>query len=214
MFDHVLYDFAHLFAIFNPVGIVPSYLYFTRNVPIEARRWVAVRCVTIATIILLSFIVLGQIVLNALEIGLPAFSIAGGLVLLVISMRMIFESVDEPAGQEKGILTGTGDNPKDLAVFPLATPLIAGPGGIMVVVLLTNNNSASVPDQVATALVLLVIMVLTCLVLLTSGTVLRVLGKTGISVASRILGLLLAALSVQTILTGVLDTVRTAFSLS
>lgn len=213
MFDHVFYDFVHLFAIFNPVGIVPQYLYFTRNVPKEERRRLAIKCVTIATLILIAFIVLGQITLEALGIGIPAFSIAGGLVLLVISMRMIFESVEEPAGEEKGILGGLGDS-KDLAVFPLATPLIAGPGGIMVVVLLTNNSRNSLPDQVATTLVLLVIMVMTCLVLLASGRLLHILGRTGISVASRMLGLVLAALSVQTILNGILDTVRTAFSLS
>ncbi|MDQ3658805.1 MAG: MarC family protein [Actinomycetota bacterium] len=213
MFDHVLYDFVHLFVIFNPVGIVPQFLYFTRNVPVRERRALTIKCVVIATSILVTFIVLGQITLEALGIGIPAFSIAGGLVLFIISMRMIFESVDEPVEKEKGLMAGLS-NSTDLAVFPLATPLIAGPGGIMVVVLLTNNSKESLPDQVATTLVLLVIMVLTCLVLLASGTLLRVLGKTGISVASRMLGLILAALSVQTVLTGLLDTVRTAFSLS
>lgn len=213
MYDHVFYDFVHLFAIFNPVGIVPQYLYFTRRVPVEDRRKLAVRCVVIATLILVAFIVLGQITLQALGIGIPAFSIAGSLVLLVISMRMIFESVDESDGEDKGALSGFGDS-KDLAVFPLATPLIAGPGGIMVVVLLTNNSKNSIPDQVATTLVLLVLMALTCFVLLASGTLLRVLGRTGISVASRILGLILAALAVEKMLTGIVDVVRTSFSLS
>lgn len=210
MFDHVFYDFAHLFAIFNPVGIVPSFLYFTRNVPEQERRRVTIKCIVVATGILIAFIVLGQITLEALGIGLPAFSIAGGVILFIISLRMIFESVENP---EAGPMASMA-NSKDLAVFPLATPLIAGPGGILVVVLLTNNNKFSVPDQVATTLVLLVIMLMTCLVLLASGTLLRLLGRTGISVASRILGLVLAALSVQTILAGLLDTIRTAFSLS
>lgn len=207
MLDHVFYDFVHLFVIFNPVGIVPQYLYFTRHVPPEAKRKLALRCVMIATLILVSFIVLGQIMLNALGISLPAFSIAGGLVLLVISMRMIFETVDETDPEDKG---ADANAPGDLAVFPLATPLIAGPGGILVVVLLTNNDQASLPDQVATTLVLLVVMALTCAVLLAAGIFQRLLGRTGISVASRILGLILAALSVQTIL----NAIHTSFSLS
>jgi multiple antibiotic resistance protein len=88
-------------------------------------------------------------------------------------------------------------------VFPLATPLIAGPGGILVVVLLTDNYKYSIPEQAVTTLMLLVVMVLTCLVLLTGESIQRYLGLTGINMMSRISGLILAALSVETILDGV-----------
>jgi multiple antibiotic resistance protein len=153
----------------------------------------------IATAILIAFIVLGQILLEALGITLPSFNIAGGIVLLVISLRMIFESTQQTAGEDKEDKDRSSASLKELAVFPLATPLIAGPGGILIVVLLTDNNQFSIPEQAATTLVLLAIMAFTCLVLISAEKVQRVLGITGINMLSRVSGLVLAALSVETI---------------
>lgn len=204
MFNHAFYDLINLFVVFNPTGIVPQYLYFTEHVPHKDRRTLAIRCVSIATVILVAFIVVGQLLLEALGIGLPAFKIAGGIVLLVISVRMILEDVDETAGgDDKELHAVSSSSIKKLAVFPLATPLIAGPGGILVVVLLTDNYKYSILEQGVTTLMLLVIMVITCLVLLTGESIQRHLGLTGINMMSRISGLILAALSVETILDGV-----------
>lgn len=204
MFNHAFYDLINLFVVFNPTGIIPNYLYFTEHVPHKDRRTLAIRCVSIATVILVAFIVVGQLLLEALGIGLPAFKIAGGIVLLVISVRMILEDVDETAGgNDKELHAVSSSSIKKLAVFPLATPLIAGPGGILVVVLLTDNYKYSILEQGVTTLMLLVIMVFTCLVLLTGESIQRHLGLTGINMMSRISGLILAALSVETILDGV-----------
>ena len=204
MFNHAFYDLINLFVVFNPTGIIPNYLYFTEHVPHKDRRTLAIRCVSIATVILVAFIVVGQLLLEALGIGLPAFKIAGGIVLLVISVRMILEDVDETAGgDDKELHAVSSSSIKKLAVFPLATPLIAGPGGILVVVLLTDNYKYSILEQGVTTLMLLVIMVFTCLVLLTGESIQRHLGLTGINMMSRISGLILAALSVETILDGV-----------
>jgi multiple antibiotic resistance protein len=204
LFNHAFYDLINLFVVFNPTGIIPNYLYFTEHVPHKDRRTLAIRCVSIATVILVAFIIVGQLLLEALGIGLPAFKIAGGIVLLVISVRMILEDVDETAGgDDKELHAVSSSSIKKLAVFPLATPLIAGPGGILVVVLLTDNYKYSILEQGVTTLMLLVIMVITCLVLLTGESIQRHLGLTGINMMSRISGLILAALSVETILDGV-----------
>jgi len=206
LFSHAFYDFINLFVVFNPTGIVPQYLYFTRHVPPESKRPLAVRCVLIATIILIVFIIFGQILLEALGITLPSFNIAGGIVLLVISLRMIFESINQTAGENEEAKAVQSLNPnslKELAVFPLATPLIAGPGGILIVVLLTDNNNFSIPEQAVTTLMLLAIMAFTCLVLLAAEKVQRVMGITGINMMSRVSGLILAALSVETIQDGI-----------
>jgi multiple antibiotic resistance protein len=204
LFNHAFYDLINLFVVFNPTGIIPQYLYFTEHVPHKDRRTLAIRCVSIATVILVVFIVVGQLLLEALGIGLAAFKIAGGLVLLVISVRMILEDVDETAGgDDKELHAVSSSSIKKLAVFPLATPLIAGPGGILVVVLLTDNYKYSILEQGVTTLMLLVVMVLTCLVLLTGESIQRHLGLTGINMMSRISGLILSALSVETILDGV-----------
>lgn len=203
LFDHAFRDFINLFVVFNPTGIVPQYLYFTRNVPSQDRRKLAIRCVSIATVILLAFIVLGQLLLEELGITLPAFRIAGGVVLLVISVRMIFEDVSKTAGEEEELEQWTSESFTKLAVFPLATPLIAGPGAILIVVLLTNNNKFTIPEQAVTTVMMLLVMVFTCLVLIMGESIQRVLGITGINMMSRIYGLILAALSVETILDGV-----------
>ena len=130
MFNHAFYDLINLFVVFNPTGIIPQYLYFTEHVAHKDRRSLAIRCVSIATVILVGFIVLGQLLLEALGIGLPAFKIAGGVVLLVISVRMILEDIDETAaGDDKELHAVSSSSLRKLAVFPLATPLIAGPGG-------------------------------------------------------------------------------------
>lgn len=168
----------------------------------------ALRSVAIATTILVGFIVLGQFLLEALEISLPSFSIAGGLVLLVISLRTIFEGVHEDLAEEEEKEASLAST-RDLAVFPLTTPLIASPGGILVVVLLTDNHRFGAPEQAVTTLMLLVVLVFTFLVLRAAETVQRVLGVTGINVVSRVSGLVLAALAVETILDGI----RTSFSL-
>jgi multiple antibiotic resistance protein len=204
LFNHAFYDLINLFVVFNPTGIIPNYLYFTEHVPHKDRRTLAIRCVSIATVILVAFIIVGQLLLEALGIGLPAFKIAGGIVLLVISVRMILEDVEQTAGEDdKELHAVSSSSIRKLAVFPLATPLIAGPGGILVVVLLTDNYKYSILEQAMTTLMLLVVMVITCLVLLTGESIQRRLGLTGINMMSRISGLILSALSVETILDGV-----------
>jgi multiple antibiotic resistance protein len=207
LLDHAFLHFVNLLVVFNPPGIVPQYLYFTRHVPPEAKTRLALRCVLIATTVLVAFIILGQLLLEALGIGFPAFSIAGGIILLVISLRMILESVSETASGEykDEVAEWSSSSLKALAVFPLATPLLAGPGGILVVVLLTDNYKYGIPEQAVTTLMLLVVMVFTYLVLLTADKIRRTLGITGINMMSRVSGLILAALSVETILDGITD---------
>jgi multiple antibiotic resistance protein len=132
---------------------------------------------------------------------------------------MILEDVDQTAGDDQEDVEGTAGDDKEvdagpfashrtyslrkLAVFPLATPLIAGPGGILIVVLLTNKEKYDILEQAMTTLELLVVMVFTCLVLLMGESIQRRLGLTGVNVLSRISGLILAALSVETILDGI-----------
>lgn len=199
--DRLFQDFVTLFVVINPIGTVPLFIALTHHEPAEAVRKTALRSVVIATIILLTFVVIGQLLLRTLEIELGAFRIAGGLVLLIISLRMVLESTRHPAEE-------TGDR-HDVAVFPLATPFIAGPGAILAAVLLTDHTLYSVPQQVGTTLVMLGVLAIQYALLLASGTVNRVLGETGTNVISRIMGLILAALSIETILIGV----RTAFAL-
>ncbi|UBF29224.1 MarC family protein [Kovacikia minuta CCNUW1] len=202
MFGHVIGDAVTLFVIIDPIGLVPLFLAMTKQETSQNRSRIILRGVIISGIILLSFIVLGQFLLDELGISLPAFMIAGGIILLIIGLKMVLE--DEP---EKQLMT-TQPSPDeaathDVAVFPLAMPFIAGPGAIMAVVLLTDNDKFTVSEQIVTAGVLLGILVLTYLILLTSEWMQQILGNTGVNVVTRVMGLIVASLAVETLLEGI-----------
>ena len=141
---------------------------------------------------------MGQIVLEALEIDLASFRIAGGLVLLVIALRMVLE-------ETRTATVDTSGFSGNIAVFPLAMPFIAGPASIMAVVLLTDSNVYTVSHKVQTAILLLLVLGFTYGCLVAADFVQRLFGSTGANVVSRIMGLILAALAVQSILTGLHD---------
>lgn len=197
MFRHFLQDAVTLFVVIDPIGLVPIFIAITQKEPQFSRQRIAFLGIAISTIILLAFLVMGQPLLEALEISLPAFRTAGGILLLIVGLQMVL--------QETGGHSASTDpaSSVDLAVFPLATPLIAGPGGIMSVVLLTDNTKFGFVDQALTALALLLVLLITYVALLSADWIQKRLGRTGVNVITRILGLLLAALAMETILAGI-----------
>mgnify|MGYP000057408167 CR=1 FL=1 len=207
MFDillkHIIHDAVTLFVIIDPISLVPLFIALTSREDPAQRRKIALRATALAAIVLIGFIIVGQFLLDSIEISLSAFQIGGGLVLMIIGLKMVFdddtemEALDLEEGNEKPILVS------DVAVFPLATPLIAGPGAIMAVVLLTDNDKYSPLDQVTTAVVVLAILSLTYFFLRQSDGVQNWLGRTGTSLVTRILGLLVVAFAIQTMLVGI-----------
>lgn len=207
MFDillkHIIHDAVTLFVIIDPISLVPLFIALTSREDPAQRRKIALRATALAAIVLIGFIIVGQFLLDSIEISLSAFQIGGGLVLMIIGLKMVFdddtemEALDLEEGNEKPILVS------DVAVFPLATPLIAGPGAIMAVVLLTDNDKYSPFDQVTTAVVVLAILSLTYFFLRQSDGVQNWLGRTGTSLVTRILGLLVVAFAIQTMLVGI-----------
>ncbi len=201
MFEHRLFnDFVILLVVIDPMNVIPAFMLFTQYDSPEARRRTALRAVVIAAVILVAFIIAGQILLEALRIDLPSFSIAGGLVLLAVSLQRILRPAERPAKEE---VDEAAESPQDVAVFPLATPIIAGPGSIITVVLLTDNEQFGIVEQMQTTLVMLGILVLLYLMLLVAERIQRFLGNTGADVLSRIAGLVLAAISVDIIIDGI-----------
>lgn len=197
MLQHYFQDTITLFVVIDPIGLVPIFIAITKKEPEFSRQRLAMLGVGISAIILLAFLVVGQPLLEALEISLPAFRIAGGILLSIVGLQMVL-------GESGGHTASTDPaSSVDLAVFPLATPLIAGPGGIMSVVLLTDNSKFGVEDQMITALALVTVLLITYVALLASDWIQKGLGRTGVNVITRILGLLLAALATETILTGI-----------
>ena len=201
MFEHRLFnDFVILLVVIDPINVIPAFMLFTQYDSPEARKRTALRAVVIAAVILVAFIIAGQILLEALRIDLPSFSIAGGLVLLAVSLQRILRPTERPAKEE---VDEAAESPQDVAVFPLATPIIAGPGSIITVVLLTDNEQFGIVEQMQTTLVMLGILVLLYLMLLVAERIQRFLGNTGADVLSRIAGLVLAAISVDIIIDGI-----------
>ena len=189
--------FATLFVVIDPIGLTPIFIALTAGTDTRHRRGVALRaCATAATVLLL-FAFLGEQVLGFIGISMPAFRIAGGILLFLTALDMLFERRTkrraDQAGQEE-------DFP-DPSVFPMGIPLIAGPGSIASVILLTGqaDDAAGVASVLA---VLLGVLLIVLLFFLSAGVIERALGKIGITVVTRLLGMLLAALSVQFVLDG------------
>ncbi len=189
----LLQDFVLLLVAVNPLLVVSEFLATTRKL-VGRRVAIAGEAVLIAGGVLFAFIAAGQIVLDELKVELDAFQIAAGLILLLMSLKMVLHKGDKPHLED-----GYGRN---VAVFPLAMPFIAGPKSVMTVVLLTDNTIYSVTEQLQVAGLLAVVLGLTLACLLAAQWVHKVLRDTGIDIVTRVMGIILASLAVQYILTG------------
>ena len=198
--------FATLFVIIDPIGLVPLFLAITANSSEKARHRTAWRATIFGFLILLVFAVAGQPVLNFLGISLPAFRIAGGILLFLMALEMLFER--RAARREKNVEESSAEHEEaddphdDQWVFPLGTPLIAGPGAIASIILLMGNAPQGISGQIVVIGVLFCVLAFTLTLFLLAGKLGRFLGPTATRAMSRILGMILAALAVQFVLTG------------
>jgi multiple antibiotic resistance protein len=208
MLDVALQAFTTLFVVIDPPGLVPVLLALTVGVAATERRRMALKGVLIAALILLGFALVGDAVLRLLGIGLPAFRTAGGVMLMLIALEMVFERRTERRSRTADELRDVGGH-DDISVFPLAIPLLAGPGAITSIMLLMARYQGDVASQAVVIAVLAVVMALCVVTFLFVEPVERLLGPTLTHVISRLLGILLAAVAVQYIFDGL----RNAFGL-
>lgn len=188
-----------LIAVIDPIGSVPVYLEATKQFDLAHKRRIAIRASIIAFIILLFFIVVGQIILESMSVSLNAFQISGGVILFLFSLTMIFG--DGKPESEKHLI----QDYKHVTIFPVAIPSIASPGAIMAVVLMTDNNIYSINEQIITTLLVLFVIAITLFILLLANKVQQIIGSYGITVISKVMGLILASYAVQSILSGLKD---------
>jgi len=194
-------QFVTLVVVIDPVGTIPVYLFAVQGVPARLHRNFALRATAIATLVLLAFLVAGQYLLETLGLRLGSFQIAGGIILFLFAMTMIFghskpaRAIEEA---ERDHLAG--------AVFPLAIPSIASPGAMLAVVVLTDNHTETVAEQAVTAGLLVLVLLMTLGLMWAASAIDKVIGNTGSSVISRVMGIVLATIAVDAILGG-LDTV-------
>jgi multiple antibiotic resistance protein len=204
-------QFIVLWAVIDPVGTVPVFLSRTSHLDGKQKKIVAVEAVAISAGILLFFLLCGQLLLEAMQIPLPAFQVAGGLVLLSFAFTMIFgESKPE---QESKMCRGKKRDIcrkqlSELAVFPIAVPSIASPGAMMAIVLLTDNTKFGWDAQLMTAGVMMLVLGIALVLMMSANAIDKVIGNVGAMIISRVMGLILASVAVANIMEGILQFVE------
>lgn len=201
MVDLFIDSLIIMLVVVDPVGIAPLFVALTQGESETARRRTAIRGTLIAGGILVVFVLVGDSLLNALGIGMPAFQIAGGALLFLLAVEMVF-------ARHSGVRSTTAreqreaETRKDISVFPLAIPLIAGPGALTSVLLMVGEQGDE-PLVIGSVLaVIVVVLLITLASLLFSARIMAFMGETGANVVSRVLGVILAALAVQFVLNG------------
>jgi multiple antibiotic resistance protein len=192
--------FATFLVVIDPPGCAPIFAGLTRSASARARCVMAIRSVAIAAAILLFFGLLGEDLLRALGISLSAFRVAGGIMLFLIALEMVFEKRTER--RENRAQELSEDEAEDVSVFPMAIPMIAGPGSIASVMLLMARAQGLVPSLVVLG-ALFATLALTLVALLLAGPLMRLLGAKMEGMITRLLGVILAALAAQFVLDGV-----------
>ena len=189
--------FIVFFAVIDPIGTIPVFVAVTSRFDSKARKKIALVATIVAAVILLFFVIAGEIILIAMSIPLPAFQIAGGIVLFLFALTMIFGE-SKPDEEVKLV-----QDHHETAIFPLAVPSIASPGAMLTAVLLTENNRFSLWEQVQTVSMILVVLLVTYVLMLLSGHIHRLIGSSGASVVSRVMGLILASVATSNTLAGI-----------
>ncbi|APG61840.1 MarC family transcriptional regulator [Sphingorhabdus lutea] len=201
MMELFLSAFITFFVIIDPPGCAPIYASITTDASAAQRKSMAIRAVIVATIILVVFGLFGEDLLRALGISLDAFRIAGGIMLFLIALEMVFEKRTERREARAQEIIETPEV-EDVSVFPMAMPMIAGPGSIATLMLLMSKNQGLQASLVIFGAMGLVL-IITLLALLAAGPLMRLMGAKIEAVITRILGVLLAALAAQIVVDGI-----------
>jgi len=188
--------FATLFVVIDPIGLAPMFLALTQGMSPARRRSLAIRACAVAAAVLTLFGLFGSALLDGMGISLDAFRISGGMLLFLIAVEMLFERRTQRREQTQS------DEDHDPSVFPLGTPLIAGPGAMAAMILLSTDNSVGWLGILEVHLVMLSVISIVLVLFLMAGAIETALGRTGILVVTRLMGMLLAALSIQFVLDG------------
>ena len=196
MWQERLSEFVTLFIVVNPISALPMFLALTAGFDTAQQRRVAVTAVLTSFGVLVLFIIAGGFLLEKMGISLRSFQIAGGIILFLVALDMVRGSNYAPAASG----SSDGDHVTAVAIYPLAIPKIAGPGTMLTVVLLTDDHRFDFVQLSLTTSVLAIVLAITLAVLLLAAPVSRLIGNAGISIMSRVMGMILVALAVHTVL--------------
>ena len=200
-----------MFIVVDPIGIVPLYIGLTSRIPQEKKNGIIRKAILISFFVLLGFVLLGKKFLELLHIEPGSFFIAGGIMLFIIAMEMLFGKTPHAKTSKKENRESDGSESQSIAVFPLAIPMLAGPGSFTTIILYAGGYSSGIYDfsTIETAAMLIVsivlVLVIAGVVFKASDFILKLLGATGVSVLERVMGLILAGMSVQFVYDGILS---------
>lgn len=196
MSELLLTAFITFFTVIDPIGTIPVFIAVTASSSALDRRRMALKAALTAAAVLLFFMILGEIILNAIDIPVSTFQIAGGIVLFLFALSMIFGE-SKPEEELAHI-----DMKDDKAIFPLAMPSLASPGAILAAILLTENSKFGFVEQTLTALMMLTVIVIAWVFMALSAKMFKYIGNSGAAIISRVMGLILSAVAVSNILEG------------
>lgn len=196
MIDFVA-TFIFFFAVVDPIGTIPVFIAVTAQQDERLKRIIAVKAAVFSAVILIFFVIAGEIILTAMGIPLSAFQIAGGIVLFIFALSMIFGEA-KPEQELKLATSGS-----ETAIFPLAVPSIAGPGAMLAAVLMTENTHYGLVEQAQTTLMLLAVLLVALVFMLAASWIYRFIGSSGASIVSRVMGLILASVATVNVLDGI-----------
>lgn len=207
----LLERFVTLWVVIDPIGTVPVFIAVTAGMAAQEQRKTAIVATLVSAGVLLFFLAFGQILIDALGIGLLSFQVAGGIILFLFAITMIFgeskpESDKRLVEADADLIEAERPSP---AVFPLAVPSLASPGAMLAIVMLTDNNRFSADDQAITAIVMFAVLLVACGFMLLAGPIIRLIGNSGAAVVSRVMGMILASVAADAVLSAILEIVRT-----
>ncbi|MDB4522229.1 MarC family protein [Gammaproteobacteria bacterium] len=196
MIDYIS-TFIFFFAVIDPIGTIPVFIAVTGQYQEKIKRKIAINATLAAALILIFFVVAGEVILTAIDIPLSAFQIAGGIVLFIFALSMIF---GESKPEEEIKMASSGN---ETAIFPLAVPSIASPGAMLAAVLMTENKQYNLWEQTQTTAIMLSVLLIVLLLMLAASWVHRLIGNSGASIISRVMGLILSSVAVANVLAGI-----------
>jgi multiple antibiotic resistance protein len=206
----LLERFVTLWVVIDPIGTIPVFIAVTAAMSAGKRRATALLATAVSIGVLLFFLVFGQLLIDALGISLLSFQVAGGIVLFLFALTMIFgESKQEKDKRSTEIDEELGEDRPSPAIFPLAVPSLASPGAMLAIVMLTDNNRFAISDQAITAAVMVGVLAVAYLFMLLADPIIRIIGNSGAAIISRVMGMILASVAADAVLSALLDIAKT-----
>lgn len=205
----VLESFVTLWVVIDPIGTIPVFIAVTAGMTAAARRKTALLATLVSIGVLLFFLILGQILIDALGISLLSFQVAGGIILFLFALTMIFGEPKQETDLKSVVDDATEPERPSPAIFPLAVPSLASPGAMLAIVLLTDNDQVAIANQAFTALVMVGVLGIACLFMLLAEPIMKLIGHSGAAIVSRVMGMILASVAADTVLSSIVEIMKT-----